>query len=233
MRVVHSHASVTRAVAAWTFGVVLSFVASASADTPKREIPDYDGRGGEPTTAADVALWVPRTLLFPLYLTSEYAVRRPLGALIAGAERSGVPWAIYDLFTFGEANNAGVVPTAFLDFGFEPSVGVYSFWNDAFFEGNDLRFHASTWGADWTAVSATERVHQPERTDQEAVLSASFVRRPDHLFFGLGPESREQDGARYGMDTLEALDIRGPFMSPRKISDSQFAFIYTKGYALT
>jgi len=36
-----------------------------------------------------------------------------------------------------------------------------------------------------------------------------------------------------GMDTLEALGIRGPLMSPRKISDSQFASIYTKGYALT
>lgn len=36
-----------------------------------------------------------------------------------------------------------------------------------------------------------------------------------------------------GMDTLETLGIRGPFMSPRKISDSQFASIYTKGYALT
>ena len=36
-----------------------------------------------------------------------------------------------------------------------------------------------------------------------------------------------------GMDALEALGIRGPFMSPRKISDSQFASIYTKGYALT
>jgi GNAT superfamily N-acetyltransferase/predicted nucleic acid-binding protein len=36
-----------------------------------------------------------------------------------------------------------------------------------------------------------------------------------------------------GMDTLDSLGIRGPFMSPRKISDSQFASIYTKGYALT
>jgi len=35
-----------------------------------------------------------------------------------------------------------------------------------------------------------------------------------------------------GMDTLESLGIRGPFMSPRKISDSQFASIYTKGYTL-
>jgi len=36
-----------------------------------------------------------------------------------------------------------------------------------------------------------------------------------------------------GMDTLATLGIRGPFMSPRKISDSQFVSIYTKGYALT
>ncbi len=35
------------------------------------------------------------------------------------------------------------------------------------------------------------------------------------------------------MDILESLGIRGPFMSPRKISDSQFASIYKKGYALT
>lgn len=33
-------------------------------------------------------------------------------------------------------------------------------------------------------------------------------------------------------DTLETLSIRGPFMSPRKISDSQFASIYAKGYTL-
>lgn len=36
-----------------------------------------------------------------------------------------------------------------------------------------------------------------------------------------------------GMDTLEALGIRAPFMSPRKISDSQFASIYSNGYAST
>ena len=36
-----------------------------------------------------------------------------------------------------------------------------------------------------------------------------------------------------GMDVLESQGIRGPFMSPRKISDSQFATICTKGYAFT
>lgn len=36
-----------------------------------------------------------------------------------------------------------------------------------------------------------------------------------------------------GMDTLEAIGIRGPFMSPREINDSQFASIYSRGCALT
>ena len=36
-----------------------------------------------------------------------------------------------------------------------------------------------------------------------------------------------------GMDTLESLGIRGPFMSPRKINDSQFAAIYRKGCDIT
>jgi hypothetical protein len=38
---------------------------------------------------------------------------------------------------------------------------------------------------------------------------------------------------RIGTEILEALGIRGPFMSPRKISDSQFASIYKSGYALS
>jgi hypothetical protein len=33
-----------------------------------------------------------------------------------------------------------------------------------------------------------------------------------------------------GMDTLQSLGIRGPFMSPRKISNSQFKSIYSKGF---
>lgn len=36
-----------------------------------------------------------------------------------------------------------------------------------------------------------------------------------------------------GVDMLESLGVRGPFMSPRKISDSQFASIYRKGCGLT
>ena len=54
-------------------------------ESPKRAVPDYSGRGEEPTTAGDVALWIPRVILSPLYFVSEYIIRRPLGWLITTA----------------------------------------------------------------------------------------------------------------------------------------------------
>src|SRR5580704_8503419 len=93
--------------------------------SPKRSLPDY---GGEPsqTTAGDVALWVPRVIFYPVYLVSEYVIRRPLGAAETAAERANLPNKIYDFFTFGPDHKAGFLPIALVDFGFEPSVGVYA-----------------------------------------------------------------------------------------------------------
>jgi hypothetical protein len=41
--------------------------------------------------------------------------------LITNAERANVPAVLYDLFAFGPDHRAGIVPTAFVDFGFAPS----------------------------------------------------------------------------------------------------------------
>ncbi|HEY8090241.1 MAG TPA: hypothetical protein VIF09_20410, partial [Polyangiaceae bacterium] len=175
--------------------------AHASADEPKRAVPDYDGRGSPPTTAGDVALWVPRIVFSPLYLTSEFVIRRPLGALISAAERARVPSALYDFFTFGPEHKAGFAPVAFIDFGFNPSVGIYAFWDDAFAAGNDLRFHGSTWGSDWLAGSLTDRIHLHGK--DTLALNVTGVRRPDSAFFGLGPRTLEGDISRYGEDRVD------------------------------
>jgi hypothetical protein len=169
----------------------------------KREVPDYDGRGDPPTTTGDVLLWGPRIALAPPYLVSEYLLRRPLGFVITNAERSGVPILVYDFFTFGPDHNAGVFPTAFVDFGFLPSVGLYAFWNDAFTPGHDLRLRGATWGADWLSASFSERFQLKDDDSARFVLEASGLRRPDYAFFGLGPSSRQSGLVRYGKDTLE------------------------------
>lgn len=181
-----------------TLGVALP---ATAADPEKRQVPDYDGRGNAQPPARK-ALWVPRILLSPAYFVSEYLLRRPLGFTITAAEKAKVPTALYDFFAFGPDHKAGIVPIAFIDFGFEPSVGLYGFWDDAGFAGHDLRLRASTWGKSWLSGTLTERFHPSERL--ELTLSATATRRPDYAFYGIGPDTREAALVRYSADTIDA-----------------------------
>lgn len=176
----------------------------AVATDEDRPLPDYSGRPAPATTPGDVLLWVPRVILFPVYVVTEYVIRAPLGFLIAGAERAGVPAWLYDFFTFGSEHEAGVVPTAYADFDFYPSVGLYAFWDNVFFPHHDLRLRGAFGGGDWAAASFSERYHfGPERADRVA-LEAAVQRRPDYTFFGLGPDTRQSALVRYGQRLLEA-----------------------------
>jgi hypothetical protein len=176
--------------------------------SPKRELPDYDGRGPRSSTVGEDLLWVPRVLLSPVYLTTEYVIRRPLGAAISAAERANVPEVLYNFFFFGPDHKAGVVPIAFAEFGFLPSVGVYAFWDNAGARGNDLSARFSVWTSDWIAGSIGDRVRF--RGNDSFSIKLTAVRRPDRTFFGLGPNSLQGDISRYGEDWLEAsgtLDV--------------------------
>jgi hypothetical protein len=177
-------------------------VALADDTSPKRAMPDYDGRGGPPTTAGDVALWVPRVIFSPIYFVTEYLIRRPLGALIAGAERAGLPDILYNFFFFGPDHKAGFAPLVFADFGFNPSVGLFAFWDDAFAKGNDLSFHGSIWNpSDWIAGDITDKIHLGGK--QTLAIDAFGIRRPDRVFYGLGPNSLEKSQSRYGDAMLQ------------------------------
>lgn len=164
-------------------------------------MPDYDGRGEEPTSAGEVLLWVPRILLSPLYLVSEYVVRRPLGWAVSTAEKNDIPQKLVDIFTFGPNDNIGIVPTGLIDFGFRPSVGVYFFWNEFLAEHNKLRARAATGGLDWWLFNVANRLEVAPH--QELSLRAEYGIRPDWVFNGLGPESGAQH-ARFKMRKAEA-----------------------------
>jgi hypothetical protein len=144
-------------------------------------------------------------VLSPLYFTSEFIIRRPLGFLISSAERAHVPAALYNFFTFGPEHNAGFAPVAFIDFGFRPSAGIYVFWDDAGFKGHALRLHATTGGLDWLAGSFTERF--PLGHARHLTLDVSAVRRPDYAFYGLGPSRPESNISRYGADRFEGRAV--------------------------
>ncbi|HXK18170.1 MAG TPA: hypothetical protein VNG33_10230 [Polyangiaceae bacterium] len=194
--------TVRRWAAAGLLTGVLGGGAAHAAEPERRALPDYDGRGGSTQTPAQRALWVPRILLSPVYFMSEFLIRRPLGAAISAAERADLPKALYDFFAFGPDHKAGIVPIAFLDFGFEPSVGLYGFWDDAGFKGHDLRLRGSTWGEHWLSATATERFRFSERF--ALTLTATATRRPDYAFYGIGPDTRNGDLMRYASDSVDA-----------------------------
>ena len=132
------------AIAGLLVGATLPGVASAE-ESPRRDRPDYAGRPPPGSTPGEVALWIPRVVFFPVYVTTECLIRVPLGAAISAAERANVPEALYDFFAFGPEHKSGFAPIAFVDFGLNPSVGIYAFWDDAFFKGDNLRLHVSAW----------------------------------------------------------------------------------------
>jgi hypothetical protein len=195
-----------RAVAA-TFAASLTLAAIAPRDaaaddeSPRRAMPDYEGRPPPPPSAGDVLLWIPRIIFSPVYFVSEFLIRRPIGALLTWAERSNVPTVLYNFFAFGPDHKAGFAPLVFVDFGFNPSAGLYAFWNDAFFKGNDLSLHASTWGENWLAGSFTDRIKLPGA--RTLALGVIAVRRPDHVYYGMGPSTLESGRGRYGEDYLD------------------------------
>lgn len=208
---------VRRLVAAVVVLVTLFGASHAqAADPPKRPLPDYAGREPPPPTAGEVLVWIPRAILFPVYLTTDYLIRRPIGAAEVAAERANLPQQLYDFFTFGPDHKAGWAPVAFVDFGVNPSVGVYGFWDDALFKGDDLRAHFVGWPDAWIGASLVQRIALEGSSTFDLHLEG--IRRPDHPFYGLGPRTLNGALSRYGEDLLGAsAGMTFPFWRASKI----------------
>lgn len=157
--------------------------ARAPAPPPKRAVPDYDGRGDDPTTARDVLLWVPRVVVSPLYAVSEFVLRRPLVFLLTEAERRSWPEKIANFFRFGPGDNAIIYPTLVLDFGFRANGGLVFNWRDIGERHHRLSVKAATGGPRWFSAGAAYGL--PLRRGGDFGLDFTFITRPDHEFHGL------------------------------------------------
>lgn len=173
-------------------------------DDEKREVPDYDGRGDEPVDAGDVFIWVPRVVFAPVYLVSEYVIRWPLGKLVTTAEEHKLPAILVDFFTFGPEKKAGIVPTALVDFGLRTSVGFYFFWDDYFADGQDLRVRAATGGSHWFLANVAHRTWlDAAKEDTKAEARFEYLRRPDLVFHGIGPQALDRRESYYEAQRIE------------------------------
>jgi hypothetical protein len=182
--------------------------APARGPDDRRRPPDYDGRP-EPTTAGDVVLWVPRVVLFPLYVVSEYVVRRPLGWLVSTAERERWPALFIDFFTFGD-RQGGVVPTGMIDLGMRASIGVYAFWNGFLASDNDLRLRATYGGSGSWQLRVADRLALGAG---QLTLTGAYEARPDNVFLGIGPDQPDTTRSRYTSNTSRLeLTYRVPWV---------------------
>lgn len=170
-------------------------VAQEEAPLEERSIPDYDGRGEPPTTFGDVAIWVPRLVLAPLYLVSEYLVRRPLGWLLLQIEQGPAHFLI-EVFDITKKSDFGVVPTAYFEFGFRANAGVYLFADGLGAPEHSLRLHAATGGIHYWKVTLIDRFRL-DRHGTELGLRVHASNRRDYLFSGIGPDTTHDQASRY------------------------------------
>ena len=168
--------------------------------SPRRVVPDYDGRP-DPITAGDVLLRVPRVVAFPLYVTTDFVIRRPIGWLIGAADHGRGLESFTQLFTFGPREHAGIVPTAQLDLGMRSRAGVYVFHDDFLARGNALRLHTLIGGLESWSVTLADRI--PLDPGSYMKLRGEAGRRADAVFYGLGSRSLESSRARYGSGSVE------------------------------
>ncbi len=169
--------------------------------SPRRDVPNYRQLDSEATTAGDVLIWVPRVILLPAYLVTEYALRAPVGGISTVAEKNNWAGSLYDFFAFGPNHRGGILPTFSFNTGFRPTIGAHFFWDDTFVARNTFTADAAWGGSDWVRVAVGDR-YTFSGGDWIA-LQAQWQRRPDYVYFGIGPDTSDDFRSRYGTDQIE------------------------------
>lgn len=177
--------------------VAVTIAVCGAARADKRPLPDYDGRPAR-TRAVDVALWVPRVIFFPLYVVTDYGVRRPLGWVLTTAERE---LASEQRGEGGGGVGFGVLPIFTYRTDFKPRVGLRLGVYRLLARAHSLRTHLGFWGPGALSVALLDRVALGAVTLDTRL---GWERRPDDAFWGIGPGARDADRARVENRRLNA-----------------------------
>ncbi len=188
----------SRTLSSFLAAASLTLVSTVANADDKRAPQDY-GVPEEGTTVGDMAVWPPRVVLFPLWLLTEFVVRRPTGAVVQSAEKGQWIQNAQDLLTFGRRGaplgEIAIFPSALLDFGLKPSVGFNAQWNYIVADENSIALHFGTWGPDWIAARIADS-YALSKTEK-VFIEGTLVRRRDNPFSGVGPLSRQGARSRY------------------------------------
>jgi hypothetical protein len=146
----------------------------------------YRGRATDDAVAEGL-LWLPRRVLMPVYVLTEFGLRRPIVAVAAFADRHDIgPWVEHVMnptpdFRWG--------PTFNIDFSARSLFGAAATLRNAGLPGNELSAGLAGGGESTWEASAQDRM-----VSRGAAFGARFylLMRPDRSFFGLGPRSGTQ-----------------------------------------
>jgi hypothetical protein len=167
--------------------VVLPDATTIEADPPlpegdtKRPLPAYRPRSTDPLS---VAAWIPRVLLAPAYVTS-HLVARPVGLVATAVERYHVRERLREFFTFGPRDEFQLYPVAYIDWGFQPSVGGYFSWQPAA-ASSEGHVRVMTGGPGFWDARSLWRLPEDRRVLEIAVR---YTEREDAAFYGIGRDS--------------------------------------------
>jgi hypothetical protein len=141
-------------------------------------------------------------VLFPVHAVAEYGLRRPIIAGITGAEKHYLFTRAERVFTWWHGR-AGFFPMFRFDLGLRPAVGFQTFVHGLGHPDNETTASASFW---------TERLLLVQLADEARVfrdgsgtlgLRASYLRRPDGVFYGIGSNTRTADRAYFFFRRME------------------------------
>ncbi|MDQ3035325.1 MAG: hypothetical protein M3Y87_23170 [Myxococcota bacterium] len=167
-----------------------------------REIPDYDGRPEPGMTAGEALLWIPRVIFWPVYAFLDYVIRRPLGFILTTGERE--QWDALQFPPFAETEPEwGLLPTIFVDFGFQPSGGLYLWTDNVLARRNGMRFQVGFGGLDWLRAGVLDRYLFDERGDAIFEAQVEAWMRPDRLFLGIGGDASPSRVSRFGRRQID------------------------------
>lgn len=150
-----------------------------------------DGRPPAPPTAREGLAWIPRLVLMPAHLATEYVLRRPIVAFVRWGDEHFLWKRIYDTFTW-DGGRAGVYPIGNVDLGLNASGGAAFFWHGFGTADNTVNASASG-GRDLFVASARDRFRLFRDRSGVLIVHGEYTQRPDGVFYGIGPDTRTED----------------------------------------
>ena len=139
-------------------------------------------------------LLVPKVVLSPIWLVTEYGLRKPLWHLASAVENRRLIAKTIDFFTWNEGRT-GFFPIFHIEKGLSNTVGFYAFADAPIFSGHDIRVKADT---DFENSNMFVFLNRFQLANEDVKLAArfSFEERNDFVYFGTGAGTQQSDETR-------------------------------------